>query len=217
MAKEPLVRIERRGLVIGAAASAVILVAKKAIAAATLVATPGQTEGPFYPLELPPDIDNDLVKVTGQAAIALGQVTHIAGRVINARGQAIPGAQIEIWQCDANGVYRHPRAPGQARIDHGFQGYGRTQVDSNGAYSFRTIRPVAYPGRTPHIHFAVHVPGRGRLVTQMYVEGEPLNARDGVLNSIRDPQARQSVIVPLRAAPHEQASLQGEFNIVIGS
>jgi protocatechuate 3,4-dioxygenase beta subunit len=67
----------------------------------------------------------------------------------------------------------------------------------DGGYRFRTIRPVAYPGRTPHIHFAISPPGGGRLVTQMYVAGEPLNARDPVLNEIRDPAARARVTVPL--------------------
>jgi protocatechuate 3,4-dioxygenase beta subunit len=169
------------------------VVAPKVLAAAELVATPGQTEGPFYPVEFPPDMDNDLVRVTPK-----------------------PGTVVEIWQCDANGIYRHPRAAGQGRIDHAFQGYGRTQVDEQGRYRFRTIRPVPYPGRTPHIHFAVHVPGQGRLVTQMYIDGEPLNARDGVLNAIRDPNARRSVIVPLLSgSPPEPDALHGRFDIVV--
>ena len=68
---------------------------------------------------------------------------------------------VEIWQCDAHGIYNHPRSPGQSRRDAGFQGYGRTGIDAAGRYAFRTIRPVAYPGRTPHIHFKVHAPGAG--------------------------------------------------------
>ena len=79
---------------------------------------------------------------------------------------------VEIWQCDANGIYNHPGDSGQRRRDAAFQGYGRTKVDAGGRYAFRTIRPVAYPGRTPHIHFKVHAPGVGRLTTQMYVAGE---------------------------------------------
>ena len=161
MIPSDLIRLDRRTLVIGGVVGAAGLVVPRAISAAELVVTPAQTEGPFYPVEFPSDLDNDLVQISGHAARAIGQVTHISGRVIDSRGQPKRGAVVEIWQCDANGVYRHPRAPGQGRVDHAFQGYGRTQVDDQGAYRFRTVRPVPYPGRTPHIHFAVHVPGQG--------------------------------------------------------
>lgn len=211
-------RFERRTLLTGAAVAAAAMMLPVGPAASELVATPGQTEGPFYPVEFPPDIDNDLVRVAGQAAQALGRVLHVTGQVMDTQGRPLAGTVVEIWQCDANGVYRHPRAPGVGRIDHAFQGYGRVQVDEQGAYRFRTIRPVPYPGRTPHIHFAVHLPGRGRLVTQMYVEGEPLNARDGLLNSIRDPMARRSVVVALseQQAP-EPGALHARFNIVVNA
>jgi protocatechuate 3,4-dioxygenase, beta subunit len=210
--------LNRRSLLINAAAVTAVAVIPKNLVAAELVATPGQTEGPYYPVAFPPDMDNDLVRVTGQATQALGQVVHVNGRVLDTRGQPKPGSVVEIWQCDANGIYRHPRAGGQGHVDHAFQGYGRTQVDEQGQYQFRTIRPVPYPGRTPHIHFAVHVPGQGRFVTQMYIEGEPLNSRDGVLNSIRDLSARRSVIVPLVSwqAP-EPGALHGHFDIVVAA
>lgn len=208
--------IDRRSLLLKAAVTSATLMIPKSLVAAELVPTPGQTEGPFYPVEFPPDMDNDLVRVVGRAAQALGQVIHVSGRVLDTRGQPKPGSVVEIWQCDANGIYHHPRAAGQGRIDQAFQGYGRTQVDEQGRYRFRTIRPVPYPGRTPHIHFAVHVPGHGRLVTQMYIEGEPLNSRDGVLHRIRDPLARRSVIIPLLSAQApEPGALHGQFDIVV--
>ncbi|HEY8381263.1 MAG TPA: protocatechuate 3,4-dioxygenase [Microvirga sp.] len=217
MTDAPLL-LDRRYLLTGSAAASAALLVPGRLGAAELVPTPGQTEGPFYPVEFPSDLDHDLVRVTGQAAQALGQVVHVSGRILDTRGQPRPGSTVEIWQCDANGIYRHPRAPGQGRIDQAFQGYGRTQADAQGQYRFRTIRPVPYPGRTPHIHFAVHVPGQGRLVTQMYIDGEPLNARDGLLNSIRDPLARRSVVVPLAAGPaSEPGALQGRFEIVVAA
>jgi protocatechuate 3,4-dioxygenase beta subunit len=84
----------------------------------------------------------------------------------------------------------------------------------DGSYRFRTIRPVPYPGRTPHIHFAIMAPGRPRLVTQMYVAGEPGNARDGVYLAIRDPAARARVTVALDPA-QEPDALAGRFDIVL--
>jgi protocatechuate 3,4-dioxygenase beta subunit len=218
MIRHPSVDPVRRLMLTRAVVASAAIIIPKGLVAAELVPTPGQTEGPFYPVAFPPDMDNDLVQVMGQATHALGQVIHVAGRVVDTQGRPKSGSVVEIWQCDANGVYHHPRAPGQGRIDHAFQGYGRMQVDEQGRYRFRTIRPVPYPGRTPHIHFAVHVPGLGRLVTQMYIEGEPLNARDGPLNSIRDARARRSVIIPLVAGrSSEPGALNGNFDIVVAA
>jgi len=215
-------QIGRRHLIRGLASIATVSLmpgARSAPAARDLVATPRQTEGPFYPTDWSGDIDSDLVRLNGEAARAQGQITHILGRVLDTSGAPIPGATIEIWQCDATGVYRHPRDAHWLRTrDPGFQGRGRTRVNDRGAYAFRTIKPVAYPGRTPHIHFAITAPGRAPLITQMYVAGEPLNARDGILNAIRDPRQRESVIVKLEPGERvEEKALVGTFDIVLGS
>ncbi len=183
--------------------------------AAALVPTPRQTKGPFYPLTLPLDKDNDLVHVGGASQQALGTVTHVAGRVLDLSGRPVPGARVEIWQCDANGRYHHPGDRGSAPEDDAFQGYGETLSDADGAYRFRTIKPVPYPGRTAHIHFAISGPGFDPLVTQMYVAGEPGNADDGILNRI-DATARERVIVALSPAPEIEAdALKGTFDIVL--
>jgi protocatechuate 3,4-dioxygenase beta subunit len=214
-----IIALRRRDLLIGTTAAALLPslpLPARAADSARFVITPGQTEGPFYPVTLPADMDNDLVRVAGHAAQALGQVTHVTGRVLGKRGTPVRGAMVEIWQCDANGIYNHPRQPGLQRRDAAFQGYGRTQVAEDGGYAFRTIRPVAYPGRTPHIHFKVHAPGVGRLTTQMYVAGERENATDGVLNGIRSAAARKSVIVRLEpAGTLEPGALRGVFDIVL--
>ena len=184
--------------------------------AAALLPTPAQTSGPFYPLTLPLDSDNDLVRVAGQAASASGTVAHVAGHVLDLNGRPVPGARVEIWQCDANGRYHDPRDDNPAPADAGFQGYGQTVTAADGGYRFRTIRPVPYPGRTAHIHFKISGRGRDGLVTQMYVAGEPRNATDGVLNSI-DVTARERVIVALMPAPEIEANaLKAGFDIVLG-
>lgn len=183
--------------------------------AARLIPTPRQTEGPFYPVAVPADADNDLVAVAGQGTQARGIVTLVGGRVLDIEGRPIAGATVEIWQCDADGHYLHPNDAGPR--DAAFQGFGRDRTDGDGAYRFRTIRPVPYTGRTPHIHFAVLAPGRPRLVTQMYVSGEKGNERDFLYRSL-DPEARKAVTVALAPAAGEaQDTLAGRFDIVLPS
>lgn len=190
--------LNRRDTLIGAAAA--LTGASAAFAQSSeLIVTPGQTEGPFYPVQFPADADSDLVRVRSLTGEALGEVVQLSGRILNRRGQPIRGAQVEIWQCDARGVYRQPRDPPD-HYSNGFQGFGRSGVDGAGRYAFRTIKPVPYPGRTPHIHYRVVAPGVGRLTTQLYIAGEPANARDGVFRGIRDPRAQASVSIPFRPA-----------------
>ena len=124
---------------------------------------------------------------------------------------------VEIWQCDADGIYNHPGDDGQKRRDAAFQGYGRAEVDGDGRYAFRTIRPVAYPGRTPHIHFKVHAPGAGRLTTQMYVAGEPQNAarrRAARASATQGARERDRARWP-SAGDIEAGALKGTFDIVL--
>jgi protocatechuate 3,4-dioxygenase beta subunit len=187
-------------------------------AAEALPPTPQQTAGPFYPQSYPADADNDLVRVAGHAEPAKGTVTRVAGHILDRNGKPFAGARVEIWQCDQNGRYHHVQDASAGRpLDDNFQGFGRTVTDAAGGYNFVTIRPVPYPGRTPHIHFAVAAPGLPPFTTQMYVEGEPLNERDGLLQSVRDPAARARLIVKLRPAPElAQNALAADFDIVIG-
>ena len=208
--------IPRRQMLEGFVASAAGLGLARLAAAAALAPTPAQTAGPFYPLTLPADSDNDLIHVVGREGAAKGTTTYITGRVLDPDGRPVSSARVEIWQCDANGRYHYVRDDRAGPPpDDNFQGYGQTATDATGGYRFRTIRPVPYPGRTPHIHFAVSRPGFQRFVTQMYVAGEPLNERDGVLMGVRDPAARARLMVPLRPAG-EPDTLAGTFDIVLG-
>ncbi|MEJ0069274.1 MAG: protocatechuate 3,4-dioxygenase [Pseudomonadota bacterium] len=212
--------LDRRPFLRGAGALAALAVLPRlpAQAAAPLVATPRQTAGPFYPTRFPDDVDNDLAVIAGRSQVAAGQIAHVGGRVLDVTGRPISGAVVEIWQCDVNGRYHHVDSAWQTQpADDNFQGYGRTVTADDGFYRFRTIRPVAYSGRTPHIHFAVAGAGIERFITQMYLAGEPLNERDPVLSHIRDPRARQSVMVALEPADgQEPGALGARFNIVLG-
>ena len=211
-------QLGRRRFVAGSlvTAGSLILPGRPFAQGASLVPTPAQTAGPFYPVRFPADVDGDLVVLRGSEARARGVVTHVSGRVRGLDGAPIEGATVEIWQCDAGGRYLHPGDRGSRPRDSAFQGYGRAVSGSDGAYQFRTIRPVPYPGRTPHIHFAVAAPGRRELVTQMYVAGEPLNERDGLYRSIRDPRQRAAVTVRLDPAGGiEPGALAGSFDLVL--
>ncbi|HMP79067.1 MAG TPA: protocatechuate 3,4-dioxygenase [Pirellulaceae bacterium] len=182
-----------------------------------LVRTPAQTEGPFYPNRLPLDTDNDLIIINENLTPAVGEITHLTGRVFDANGKPVRNAQVEIWQVDHRGAYLHHGSANHAQRDTNFQGFGRCLTTAQGDYYFRTIKPVPYPGRTPHIHFKIRRGNQTLLITQCYVKGHELNARDGVLNSIRDPQTRDSVIVDFAALPDSKiGELAAKFDIVLG-
>ncbi|WP_088280848.1 protocatechuate 3,4-dioxygenase [Ideonella sp. A 288] len=170
-----------------------VLLGRAAHAQATRRPTPAQTEGPFYPVDLPRDTDADLLR-QGDVAYARGQPAWLEGTVSDLAGQPVAGAVVEIWQCDVDGHYRHP-GDGD-RADPAFQAFGRVVVDRDGRYRFRTIRPAPYSGRTPHIHVKVKLARRTLLTTQFYVEGDPGNARDPLWRSLRDPADRAALTLP---------------------
>jgi protocatechuate 3,4-dioxygenase beta subunit len=206
----------RREVIGGLAMGAAALWAP-GVFAQELVRTPRQTEGPFYPDRLPLDTDNDLLILGDRLTPAVGEVTHLRGRVLDASGSPVRNAVVEIWQVDAHGAYLHSRSGNAARRDQNFQGFGRFETASDGAYYFRTIKPVPYPGRTPHIHVKVKRHDHELLTTQCYVKGEPRNERDGVLRGIRDLRARESVMVDFAPMPGSRVGeLAATFDIVLG-
>jgi protocatechuate 3,4-dioxygenase beta subunit len=182
-----------------------------------LVKTPAQTEGPFYPDKLPLDTDNDLLILNDSINPGVGEVTYLSGKILGMNGLPIRNAVVEIWQADNNGAYLHSGSSNGDKRDSHFQGFGRFTTGSSGEYLFRTIKPVPYPGRTPHIHFAVKVPGRDKFTTQCYIKGHPQNEKDGIYKSVRDPKARESITVafdPLSGS--KMGELNAQFNIVLG-
>ena len=179
--------------------------------------TPRQSEGPYYPTDLPLDKNNDLVTVDGRSEKARGVIVDVVGRILDERGRPVAGAHIEIWQCDAFGRYHHPRDP-RVNIprDANFQGYGQYVTGVNGSYRFRTIKPVPYPGRAPHIHFMIGGSNFEPLTTQMYVAGAPENKRDFLLNSLSR-KARQSLMVAFEPVVSNGIQAVGRFDIVLAA
>ncbi len=182
-----------------------------------LTRTPKQMEGPFYPNKLPLDTDNDLIIINDSITPSIGEITHLSGRVLDTNGTPLRNAVVEIWQVDGKGAYLHTGTDNADKRDKNFQGFGRFTTASTGEYYFRTIKPVAYPGRTPHIHFKIKRNGKELLTTQCYIKGDPKNDRDGVLRSIRDAKVRESVLVSFEPmAGSKLGELTAKFNIVLG-
>jgi len=162
--------------------------------AAVAAPTPPGSEGPFYPTAGMrfADVDNDLVKIAGAVESAGGETVELVGRVLDRNGDPVIGARVEIWQCDANGRYLHRGDSGGSSRDKAFQGFGHDTTGADGRYSFRTIKPVPYPGRTPHIHVKVIVDNRERLTTQFYLPDHPYNARDWLYQRV--PQDKRELV-----------------------
>lgn len=198
----------RRRLLGAASAAALAAIAQPALAAGARV-LPAMTEGPFYPARRWRDSgpfaaggwDADLTRVATRDASALGEHLALALEVADRDGRIVDAAEVEIWQCDALAVYRHPRQPhDEGRFDPGFQGFGAAVTGRDGSVRLRTIRPVPYPGRTPHIHVKLRHPSFGEIASQLFVDGEPGNAGDFLWRRLDD-EARRALAMRLQPAP----------------
>lgn len=192
----------RRFLELGVITGVVTVCAPGSWAQPDVPTTPSTILGPYYPVIRPVERDTDLTRLRGHRSRAKGQVIHVAGRVLNQRGEPLREAQVELWQANAAGRYSHPSDPNPAPLDPGFQGYGAQRTDREGRFRFTTIKPGPYPfdggTRAPHLHF--QVTGRAeRRVTQMFFAGEPLNGQDQVLQAV--PRRRENMVADLLPAP----------------
>jgi protocatechuate 3,4-dioxygenase beta subunit len=205
---------------LGAAAAAPRLLAQDAkpgALAEELVRTPRQTEGPFYPVKLPLDTDNDLLIVNDSLTSAVGEITHLSGRVLDPKGDPLRNVLVEIWQCDSAGAYLHEGSSNREKADRNFQGFGRFMTGSTGEYYFRTIKPVPYPGRTPHIHVAIKMKGREKWTTQCYVKGHPGNEKDMIWKSVKDEKQRAAITVDFTPVKGSKVGeLAARFDVITG-
>ncbi len=211
--------VSRRSLLYGSAAFGTALFTTPGLFA-DMLATPRMTEGPFYPDRLPLDQDNDLILMKDSTTPAVGEITHLTGRILSPAGEPVRNALIEIWQCDANAVYLHTRDSRgkQDQQDKHFQGYGRFETNAKGEYRFRTIKPVPYPGRpSPHIHFKVSQGERELLTSQIFIAGHAGQKSDGVFSGLRNPLERELVQTDFKPVEGSKTGdLAAMFDIVVG-
>ncbi len=185
-----------------------------------LMKTPALTEGPFYPDKLPLDTDNDLIIIKDSTTPAVGEITHLSGRILDRNGNPLKDLLIEIWQCDAKAVYLHSAENGRegAKRDKNFQGFGRFTTNTKGEYRFRTIKPIPYPGRpAPHIHYKIKKGDRELLTSQIFIRGHAGNLRDGIFRDNRDIIDRELTMADFKPVKDSKiGEFSARFDIVLG-
>jgi protocatechuate 3,4-dioxygenase beta subunit len=186
-----------------------------------LTRTPTTNEGPFYPTKLPLDTDNDLLLINDAITPAVGDITHLSGKILDSKGDPIRNAVIEIWQCDKDGTYLKQFTRDGDKFDKNFQGYGRFLTASTGEFYFRTIKPVPYRGRpAAHIHARVWKGNKKLLTTECFVKGNQENERDGQFKQIRarDPKGHETLCLDFTALKGSKiGELTARWDIVLGN
>jgi protocatechuate 3,4-dioxygenase, alpha subunit len=153
-----------------------------------LIQSASQTVGPFFHDALIRGGEN--IMVNDQTR---GTRIWLRGRVLDADGQPVPDAMLEVWQADSSGRFNHESDPEHAQADANFFGFGRSPTDANGAYWFRTIKPGSREG-TAHINVRLFMRGLLiHLVTRIYFSDE---ANDAALNFLEP--ARRSTLIATR-------------------
>ncbi|MBL9174524.1 MAG: hypothetical protein JNL10_13390 [Verrucomicrobiales bacterium] len=177
--------------------------------AEALTVAPTVTQGPYYPLakNIPLDKDNDLVQLNDSLTIASGVVTYISGRVLDASGNPVPGALVELWHADREGDYLYSTsATRNSACDAAFAGFGQYLTGSDGRYRFRTIKAGLYRGRTRHYHWGVTLPGETKRTTTqtgwnetaLDLNGavwETQNSNDNVFSTVSNATQRATMLL----------------------
>jgi protocatechuate 3,4-dioxygenase, beta subunit len=178
--------------------------------------TPADPTGPFYPLptQWPAAVGSDLLTMQGRL-YPHGTSLRLSGRVFSESGEAL-AARVELWQCDEQGLYRHPKGDGEGPAQRGFHGFGAVTTASDGGYMFRTIKPVPYSGRPAHIHLKVQAQGYQELTTQLYIDGA--NEETVWLYRVFGGFSKERSRLTMQLAPsssRDDTALQGLFDIVL--
>ncbi len=172
----------------------------------SLGSTVSEITGPVFGHSILGELDGNLsLNFARPGESAIGERIIVHGRVLDENARPVPGALLEVWQANAGGRYRHKREGYLAPLDPNFGGCGRVITGDDGSYTFRTIKPGAYPWpnggndwRPAHIHFSVFGHGFAqRLITQMYFEGDPLIWRCPIVRTIPDKAAVETLIAAL--------------------
>jgi protocatechuate 3,4-dioxygenase beta subunit len=206
----------RRGF-LGALALGATAITARGGFADELTRTPTTNEGPFYPTKLPLDTDNDLLIINDGITPAVGEITHLSGRILDSKGDPIRGALVEIWQCDRDGTYLKPHIDNGDKYDTNFQGFGRFLTGSKGEYYFRTIKPVPYTGRpAAHIHFKIHRNHKAVLTTECFVKGYANNEKDGIFRKATATEAGKRLAVEFVPVKDSRiGELAANFDVVL--
>jgi protocatechuate 3,4-dioxygenase alpha subunit len=181
-----------------------------------MITSPYCTIGPFFPAEFVEGCD-DLTQHEGKTA--RGRRIALTGRVLEEGGKPTKNTIVEIWQADANGVYRSPLDPRFAEIDPGFFGWGRACTDSQGRYRFLTVVPGSYPAdngapRCPHVNLMILAIGlTRRLVTVVFFSDAPAEVDDPVLNCV--PANSRSRLFAVRDASLDSGLPAYRFNMIL--
>jgi len=184
--------------------------------------TPSQRIGPFYPEVRVGENEADLTRVADQQTRAKGRLVRVGGRVLDRSGAPVGSAVVLVWQADAHGRYGHSRDGGLAAADPGFAGHAMLRTDRDGGFVLSTIRPGAYADdrsitglRTPHIHFEV-IGEEGRLITEMYFPGEPLNDGDANIAEMKAAGADPALLTAAREGTADADVMDLRWNVVLG-
>lgn len=217
-------QFSRRDMLRTALTAGAVLAAPAVVRGATCTMTPGQVEGPFYMNSYDRTVkfenQNDLTRVPGAPRAADGEVIYLAGQVTDRDCKPVKGVTVEIWQSCATGRYAHVMDPNPAKLDPYFGYFGQFMTDEEGRYSFKTIKPAAYPipgglTRPAHVHFKLtgFIPV---LITQMYFAGDPYNKSDILLGAVTKPEQKRLIIEPSRRPGSSEENLY-QFDLVAGT